>query len=402
MSFRRLLFFSLAFSVLMVGCSGDDTPSSPQILSGGIGDDESDGGNDESGGNDDESGGDDDSTANDSSGTKGTWDLPKSEIVAGCFGLDCIPSIDNPKFVTVPEVNFVDETDLVWGLVLNGNVWGFPENIMDWHETVNFNDANISVAITYCPFTGSALAVNLRATTIDDFFENRASLGISGLLYNNNLINYDRATGSNWSQMYMRSVNGRLRGMPTVKVPLIETTWSKWKEMFPNSLVLSDDTGFNRNYDIWPYGNFKEVEDLLFPLTIEDHRLFFKERVHGIVTDRFAPSAKVYRFIDFENPRTINDEVDGRSVVVAGMSSADVYVSYSRVAQDGTVLTFSIKTDNPTIFPFDLVDTEGTVWNLLGHAVSGPREGEQLRPTDSYNAYWFAWGAFFPGVPIYQ
>ncbi len=136
---------------------------------------------------------------------------------------------------------------------------------------------------------------------------------------------------------------------------------------------------------------------------IDDTRLPRKQRVHGIVADTHDPKAKTYPLTLFENgARAINDEVQGEPVVVAGMKSAQLYVSYSRRAKDGTVLTLDVKTEDPDIYPFDLVDNEGTVWNVLGEAVSGPRAGKQLMRTKSYNGYWFAFGTFFPEVPIYR
>ncbi len=390
-----LVFFTVVLLSLN-GCSSD-SPSSTVSLEGPP---DSGGGLGGTGGG---SGGDD-PVANDSSGSKGTWDLPRAEVATGCLGRDCIPSIESPVFVNTSDVDFVDDTDLVWGLVSEGKVWGFPENIMDWHEVVNLRYRGQQFVITYCPLTGSAVALDLMATGEQrsfNEFEGMASFGVSGLLYNNNLINYDRGTGSNWAQMYLRCVNGRYRGVEMITVPLIETTFRNWKKMFPNSLMLSDDTGFDRNYDIFPYGNFKEVEGLLFPINNHDRRLFFKERLHGIVTDRVGPSAKTYRFSFFAHPRAVNDQLDGLSVVVAGMQDADTYVSYLREV-NGTTLTFEIKTDNPDIYPFDLVDNEGTVWNVLGHAISGPRTGERLIATPSYNAYWFAWGTFFEDVPIHR
>jgi hypothetical protein len=173
--------------------------------------------------------------------------------------------------------------------------------------------------------------------------------------------------------------------------------------MFPNSKVVSDNTGSDRPYNIFPYGNYKIDPFLLWGIMIDDTRLPRKERLHGIITDRFDLRAKTYRFSLFENgARAINDDVNGEPVVVAGMKSAAFYISYSRVAKDGTVLTFDVKTESPDIYPFDLVDSEGNVWNILGQAISGLRTGEKLTPTVAYNAYWFAWGTFFPDVPIYQ
>jgi hypothetical protein len=46
-------------------------------------------------------------------------------------------------------------------------------------------------------------------------------------------------------------------------------------------------------------------------------------------------------------------------------------------------------------------DNEGSVWDVFGNAVSGPRAGEQLAMTNSYTAMWFAWAAFFPNAEIH-
>ncbi|MFQ5706323.1 MAG: DUF3179 domain-containing protein [bacterium] len=338
----------------------------------------------------------DDANTGNPNETKTRWDVPGggAEIIAGCLGRDCIPALQNPELISLDQATFLKEDDLLEGLIVGDEVRGYPLRILDWHEIINQNFSTNDIAVTYCPLTGSAVALETEA--------NLVSCGVSGLLYNNNLIPYDRGTGSNWVQMLLRSVNGVLRGEEMITVPLIETSWRTWKKMFPNSRVVSTNTGFNRPYNIFPFGTYKTDPFLLFPIMIDDKRLPRKERLHGIIADRFNFKAKTYQFSLFENARAINDQVEGEPVVVAGMKSAAFYISYSRIAQDGTVLRFDIKTESPHIFPFDLTDNEGDVWNLLGEAVSGPRKGEKLTPTVSYNAYWFAWGTLFPDVPIFH
>jgi len=380
------LFLSVLF---MFGCSRVDNPTN-QIIGGnfGTGDD----------GGDDTSDGETPPNPND---VKTKWDVPggAGEIIFGCLGRDCIPSIQNPQFVTPENATYLSDDDLVYGIVFRGEARAYPMRILDWHEVVN-DELNGKVAITYCPLTGSGLGINTSFTSVE-IGENIEGFGVSGLLYNNNLIPYDRGTGSNWSQMYMRCVNGVLRGEKMITVPLIETSFKTWKKMFPDSKILSDDTGFDRPYDLFPYGNYKTVPDLLFPITVADPRLPTKERLHGIVVDRFELQAKTYRFALFSNPLAINDEINGAAVVLAGMQEADFYISYYRSMPDGAILTFDVSTENPQIYPFDLIDNEGNVWNILGECIEGSRTGETLKPTDSYNAYWFAWGSFFPNVPIY-
>ena len=353
-------------------------------------------------------GGDDGDTGpspgNNTNDLKYRWDVPGGggQIVTGCFSRDCIPSLEDPELISAQNATKLNDDDLILGLTYEDDARAYPLRILDWHEIVNQTFGATVISITYCLLTGSGLGIHVTGTSLEYASTNLLTFGISGLLYNNNLIPYDRGTGSNWSQMLLRCVNGVLRGTPMITVPLIETSWKSWKQMFPNSKVLSDNTGFDRPYDIFPYGVYRTDPFLLFSIQIDDTRLPRKERVHGIITDRFNPKAKIYRFRLFENgARAINDDVNSNPVVIAGMESADFYISYSRLAKDRTILTFDVKTETPAIYPFDLIDNEGTVWNILGKAVSGPRSGEQLTPTVSYNAYWFAWGTFFPDVLIY-
>lgn len=398
--FNRFIF--LICIIFIFACSKSDSPTttqssqqSPRLAP-------------PAGGDNDLGDSDDIDAANDTSGSKGTWEISRGDVVLGCFGgQDCIPAIRDPIFVSSATASYLDDDDYVFGLSIKGDARAYPEKILDWHEVVNDVFGSQQITISYCPLTGSAVALDLQKTAdpvINSRFESDLrEFGISGLLYNNNLIQFDRGTGSNWSQMYLRCVNGLMRGTPMVTVPLIHTTWRTWKKMFPQSIVLAEDLGFDRNYDIFPYGNYKEVEGLLFELTVDDHRLFFKERLHGVVTSFDNLTAKTYRYNLFaDSGRAINDNADGLAVVVAGMEAADFYIAYSRRLQDGTELTFNLKTDSPSIYPFDLVDNEGTTWNILGEAIAGPRAGQKLDFADSYNAYWFAWGSFFPNVPIFQ
>lgn len=393
--YQSLLGMLTIVGLLMITCAGDDNPQSSGINIPNYDPDTGEGEEENM-----------DPPPDSTNEIKYRWDVPGggAEVVFGCLGQDCIPSLQDPQLVPLKDAAYLQDDDLVVGLIYEGEVIAYPYRILDWHEIVNQQIGGDRIAITYCPLTGSAVAFNLTRTAENFSTPDLRTFGVSGLLYNNNLIPYDRGTSSNWSQMYLRSVNGPLRGKPLVTVPLIETSWATWKEMFPESQVLSVNTGFDRPYDIFPYGNYKVDPFLLFPITIDDTRLPRKQRLHGILTDRLFPAARrTYPFTLFsEGARAINDVVDGVPVVVAGMQSADLYISYSRVTADGTTLTFDVKTESSDIYPFDLVDQEGTVWNLLGEAISGPRKGEKLTPTRSYNAYWFAWGAFFPDVPIYR
>lgn len=50
------------------------------------------------------------------------------------------------------------------------------------------------------------------------------TFGVSGLLFNSNLILFDRASDSSWSQMMAQSVRGERRAEIPTQLQVIETT----------------------------------------------------------------------------------------------------------------------------------------------------------------------------------
>jgi hypothetical protein len=213
------------------------------------------------------------------------------------------------------------------------------------------------------------------------------------LLYNSNLIAFDRNTKSNWSQIRLEAVNGPLSGtkMPTFQV--VETRWSVWKEMYPGTKVVSEDTGWDRPYGVYPYGDYRTNNDnLLFPVSIDDGRLERKERVHGVILNG---KAKVYRFSSFEQQVSlITDSFAGEDLVIVG--SSDFMVSFEATLSDGSKPNLTPVNEGRVI----LVDDQGNKWDIFGFHVSGPTP-LPLKATQSFMGYWFAWGAFYPNAEIY-
>ena len=79
--------------------------------------------------------------------------VPLDQIVGGGPPPDGIPSIDNPKFIPVQEADekFLEDSDLVLGLNINGDIRAYPLQILVWHEIVNDKVGGTPVAVTYCP-----------------------------------------------------------------------------------------------------------------------------------------------------------------------------------------------------------------------------------------------------------
>ena len=320
------------------------------------------------------------------------WLIPENEVRDGGPGKDGIPSVDAPVFSDVPDISFLNNNDLVIGYKVGNEIRAYPHPILDWHEIVNDGIAGKKFAITYCPLTGTGIAWNRKLNGEETTF------GVSGLLYNSNLIPYDRKTDSNWSQMRLECVNGELANTSVETYPVFETSWATWKKMFPGSKVMTRATGFNRAYGNYPYGAYRENEALIFGVTPDDSRLHRKERVLGIIIDG---EAKTYRFKDFDdqNVNVLNDEYKSKKVVIVGSKADNYLMAFERVSSGGATLEFTAIQGEASVV---MQDNEGNKYNIFGEMVEGNQDILAALPKlDSYIGYWFAWGAFYPNPSIH-
>jgi hypothetical protein len=166
--------------------------------------------------------------------------------------------------------------------------------------------------------------------------------------------------------------------------------------MYPETILMTEDTGFSRPYGTYPYGSFRTDQSLIFNVdNMNDLRLHRKARVLGI---NVGDSSKVYPVSNFgDNVSLIHDQVGGMDVVAVGSATQNFAVLFNRQLEDCTTLDF---TPVQNQLPIVMTDNEGTQWDVFGNGVSGPRAGTKLEKTNSYIAYWFAWTAFFPGTEI--
>jgi hypothetical protein len=79
---------------------------------------------------------------------------------------------------------------------------------------------------------------------------------VSGLLYQRNLLLYDRETESLWSQLLSQAVTGPLAGKSLTVLPAENTTWGAWRMVHPGTQVLSSATGYKRDYGLDPYASY--------------------------------------------------------------------------------------------------------------------------------------------------
>ena len=117
-----------------------------------------------------------------------------SEILSGGPPKDGIPSIDNPAFLPVSEIENLDDLEPVIGLELGGEARAYPLQVLMWHEIVNDTVGGRPVTVTYCPLCNAALVFDRMIDGKPDTF------GTTGKLRNSDLVMYDRRTESWWQQ----------------------------------------------------------------------------------------------------------------------------------------------------------------------------------------------------------
>ncbi|NBC83073.1 MAG: DUF3179 domain-containing protein [Bacteroidetes bacterium] len=323
--------------------------------------------------------------------TNKDWLIPKNQVYDGGPGKDGIPAISEPELIAADEATWLSGNDLVLGIADGDDIRAYPHQILDWHEIINDQTNNHSLAVIYCPLTGTGIGWNRIMDSIETTF------GVSGLLYNSNIIPYDRKTDSYWSQLINGAVNGPLTGKQAETINLIETSWETWKTSYPSTKVVSRNTGYSRSYGNYPYGNYKDDELLLFPVSNTDDRLNRKERVLAIFIQEAVKAYTFEKLTAHEN--LIIDSFQGQDVVVTGSEEANLIVAFQNKLNDGSTPEFDVVHNN---LPGILRDNQGNVWDISGRAISGPRTGEQLQSVTQIMGYWFAFVAFYPEIELFD
>lgn len=318
------------------------------------------------------------------------WSIPRDRVFDGGPGKDGIPALSDPAFINVSQATYLSDNDLVVGYRKGNDTRAYAHSILNWHEIVNDDVSGDKLAVVYCPLTGTATGWSRMLTSGETTF------GVSGLLYNTNVIPYDRKTNSNWSQLLLKSVNGSLNGTDASNLQVIETTWKTWKEMFPGSKVLSTNTGFSRNYSSYPYGDYRtNNNNILFNIQPDDNRLPRKERVLGVIKDG---KAKVYKFSSLAAGNgVIQDVFKGESLVIAGNEQKNIMVAFEKKLPDNSIPVFSMDNTGAGL----LKDQFGNIWDAFGIAVSGPLTGQKLKSPQFIIGYWMAFGSFYPNAEIF-
>ncbi len=302
------------------------------------------------------------------------------EVVWGGVKQDGIPPLRSPNMIPVAEASYLDDSDVVFGLDLNGEARAYPKRILAWHEFFVDRFGEQHIAGVYCTLCGTVIAYDM---THDGVFHD---LGTSGFLYRSNKLMYDRATQSLWNTIEGEPVVGPLvgQGIRLAVHPVVTTTWGAWKAAHPDTQVLSLRTGHQRDYgEGVAYQSYFATDDLMFPVPTRDDRLLNKDEVMVVRAEGYAndPLAMSIQFL--RRKPLYRDKVGATSFVVLTEKKGG-----SRAYQvDGQ--TFKSYKNGK------LTDQSGTVWAVTESHLVHPN-GEKLARLPSHNIFWFAWLNMFP------
>ena len=274
--------------------------------------------------------------------------VPEGEIFHGGPPRDGIPALDEPKFIAADKASFLNPDDRVLGLYHNGIARAYPILILNYHEIVNDKFGKDAVVVSFCPLCGTGMVFSSAIEGVNRQF------GVSGLLYNSDMLLYDRESESLWSQIMMQAISGPLKGLTLEPLAVTHTSWQDWKSKHPNTQVLSRDTGYSRDYSRSPYPGYEQSTMVMFPVSNISARYHPKERVLGLQIENIF---KAYPFSELAKSRSskIADVVAGKSITVI----------------------FNSKHRTATVLDANQKEIPGVI------------------------SFWFAWVAFHPETEIY-
>jgi len=233
--------------------------------------------------------------------------VPVDEIRRGGPPRDGIPALDHPKVLSAEQARWPEDA-LVLGVERGGEARAYPVAILDWHELVNDTVGGEPLLISYCPLCGTGMVFDRRVSG------QVHSFGVSGLLYQSDVLMYDHETDSLWSQISSEAISGPSRGQHLRLLRSQMARWGQWKRAHPHTTVLSRQTGYRRDYGRSPYGRYAESPLVHFPVHF-DPRYHPKTPTLGLA----APDGRARAYPANELERaggSVKERFAGKSVQV--------------------------------------------------------------------------------------
>jgi hypothetical protein len=299
--------------------------------------------------------------------------------------------LDHPNVLPAQEARYLKDSDMVFGVVIQGKARAYPKRIIAWHEMVLDRVGEKEITLVYCTLCGTVIPYH---SNINDL---HYAFGTSGLLYRSNKLMFDHETYSLWSALTGEPVVGPLvgKGLRLKMFPVVTTTWGQWKKNHPGTTVISKKTGFTRDYrEGAAYKDYFNTDRLMFPVALRDKRLKNKAEVLTIRVpgrdDKIKPVA-IYTKMLIKKP-VFHISIDrAHFVIITNRAGAN------RVYKSGNHRFTTITKDQL------LKDSQGGVWmvNESGlQKISDPHL--ELPRYPAHRSFWFGWYAQYPDTLLFK
>lgn len=303
---------------------------------------------------------------------------------------DLIPALHDPRYESAENATWLGAEDLVIGYVAGDQAWAYPLRILNYHILLNDTLAGEPVLVSYCALCFSGVVFSRRLTESDQvlIFQN------AGAIYKSDIVMYDEETGSFWYHLAGKAIVGPLTGTTLQVLPSNTLTWREWRQLHPNTLVLSRNTGYDRNYGWNPF----------LPLSDVGAGTRFRLPNNASLQPQMSPAAKVVGVELNDTVRAYPIVPDRRAIYNDTIAGQNVVVFTD--PEDPAGAAYTVELDQPLTFAVkrgDFVDREtGSIWRIDGRAVDGPYAGEQLSPIASGVTRWYMAVATEPALTVYS
>ncbi|MGH8597410.1 MAG: DUF3179 domain-containing protein, partial [Gammaproteobacteria bacterium] len=303
------------------------------------------------------------------------------EIRWGGVVRDGIPPLKNPKMIAAREATWLGDDNVVFGVAIDGDVRAYPKRILAWHEMFKDQVGGRELNGVYCTLCGSVILYDVTVRGV------MHELGTSGFLYRSNKLMYDHATHSLWSTFTGTPVVGPLvgKGIELQSLYVVTTTWKEWRKRHPETLVLSLETGYARDYrEGAAYHDYFSTDRLMFNVPKLDRRLPNKAEILALRLPQ-SSARPLAIAAEFLNERPVHHDRIGTTnvVVLTDVSGAN------RVYESGTVRFVTWDRANAA------TDRDSRVWTVDEAQLIGPG-GVTLKRFPAHRAFWFGWYSAFP------
>lgn len=317
---------------------------------------------------------------------------------------DGIPALINPKMESIEFAQrWLGDNAPVILVEIEGEARAYPLAILMWHEIANDEIVGVPIAVTFCPLCNSSIAYDRR---LDDTV---LIFGVSGLLRNSDMVMFDYETESWWQQLTGEALVGDYAGKLLDIVPSLVIDFASFAREYPDGLVMSRETDYQRQYGMNPYEAYDSLEGQPFLFDGElDDRLRSTENVLATLIEDIP---KAYPFAILRENKLVNDIIGETPIVIfyqAGAASALDGAVIDESRDLGTAALYSRLLDGQTL-QFKLSDegaivdeATGSQWDVFGKAINGELAGKQLIRLNAFPHFWFAWAAFYPETEVYE